>query len=169
MNGVSTADIVKIKKHILGQTVITSPYKLIAADVNASGSITASDISEIRKLILGVSPSFAKVQSWTFVPSSYTFFDPTKPWTAPRSSIVIPTSPIEYKENFMAIKMGDVNGNAKAGLVGTAIRTTGTLNFVIEEGSVVEGQTYRMNGKSSDFANIAGYQFNMKYDKEMLV
>ncbi len=169
LNGVSTADIVKIQKHILGQTVITSPYKLIAADVNASGSITASDISEIRKLILGVSPSFAKVQSWTFVPSSYTFFDPTKPWTAPRSSIVIPTSPIEYKENFMAIKMGDVNGNAKAGLVGTAIRTTGTLNFVIEEGSVVEGQTYRMNVKSSDFANIAGYQFTMKYDNESLV
>ncbi|MBK7244875.1 MAG: HYR domain-containing protein [Saprospiraceae bacterium] len=169
LNGVSTADIVKIQKHILGQTVITSPYKLIAADVNASGSITASDISEIRKLILGVSPSFTKVQSWTFVPSSYTFFDPTKPWTAPRSSIVIPTSPIEYKENFMAIKMGDVNGNAKAGLAGTAIRTTGTLNFVIEEGSVVEGQTYRMNVKSSDFANIAGYQFTMKYDNESLV
>jgi hypothetical protein len=69
----------------------------------------------------------------------------------------------------MAIKMGDVNGNAKAGLAGTAIRTTGTLNFVIEEGSVVEGQTYRMNVKSSDFANIAGYQFTMKYDNESLV
>ena len=169
LNGVSTADIVKIQKHILGQSPIASPYKLIAADVNASGSITASDISEMRKLILGVQPTFTKVASWTFVPNSYVFADPSKPWNAPRSSTVSVNDKVEYKENFMAIKMGDVNGNAKAGLVGTSIRTTGTLNLEIEEGTVVAGQTYKMNVKSSDFASIAGYQFTMKYDNESLV
>ena len=169
LNGVSTADIVKIQKHILGQSPIASPYKLIAADVNASGSITASDISEMRKLILGVQPTFTKVASWTFVPNSYVFADPSKPWNAPRSSTVNVNDKVEYKENFMAIKMGDVNGNAKAGLVGTSIRTTGTLNLEIEEGTVVAGQTYKMNVKSSDFASIAGYQFTMKYDNESLV
>src|SRR5690606_29711663 len=82
-NGVTTADIVKIQKHILGQEVITSPYKLIAADVSNNGKITASDISEIRKLILGVTSKFASVESWTFVPKSYVFADPTQPWGAP--------------------------------------------------------------------------------------
>lgn len=76
MNGVSTQDIIKIQKHILGQVYIDNPYRLIAADVNKTNSITASDITEIRRLVLGASEGFSKAKSWTFVPSSYQFANP---------------------------------------------------------------------------------------------
>lgn len=47
-----------IQKHILGIQTLTSPYKIIAADVNNSQAITAKDISDIRKVILGVTNEF---------------------------------------------------------------------------------------------------------------
>ncbi|MFN8329772.1 MAG: dockerin type I domain-containing protein [Saprospiraceae bacterium] len=87
LNGVSTQDIVLIQKHILGKAVIASPYRLIAADVNNSGNITGADIAEIRKLILGIIPNFAKVNSWTFVSDNYKFADPALPFSLPRQDV----------------------------------------------------------------------------------
>src|SRR5690606_12398326 len=42
-NGISTADIVHIQKYLLGNGTLDSPYKLIAADANGSGDISARD------------------------------------------------------------------------------------------------------------------------------
>ncbi|RLA19607.1 MAG: hypothetical protein DRQ56_05050, partial [Gammaproteobacteria bacterium] len=67
MNGVSTLDLVRIQKHLLGLEPFTSPYKLIAADANNSESVTALDLVEIRKLILGLNLEFPNNESWRFV------------------------------------------------------------------------------------------------------
>jgi hypothetical protein len=54
LNGVSTLDLIRIQKHLLGLTPFTSPYEFIAADANRSSSVTALDLIELRKLILGI-------------------------------------------------------------------------------------------------------------------
>jgi len=167
-NGVSTADIALIQKHILGKTAISSPYLLIAADVNNSGTISSADIAEIRKLILGTINEFTKVNSWTFVPKAYQFADPSNPYSAPRiadvkfsQTLIAETVDVP----FVAIKMGDVSENARASnLTGVSSRTRGELNFEVEEMNVVAGETYRVNFKSSNFTNVSGYQFTLKYD-----
>ena len=69
MNGVSTLDLVKIQRHILGLEELNSPYKLIAADVNADNEIKASDLTELRKLILGIITDLPTNESWRFVES----------------------------------------------------------------------------------------------------
>lgn len=66
LNGISTRDILRIQSHVLGKKLISTPYRMIAADVNASNSITAADMVEMRKLILGIIPSFRKVNSCNF-------------------------------------------------------------------------------------------------------
>jgi hypothetical protein len=53
LNGITTADIILIQKHILGLQTLDSPYKLIAADVNHDEKIGGNDIINIRKLLLG--------------------------------------------------------------------------------------------------------------------
>jgi hypothetical protein len=53
-NGVSTLDLVLIQRHILDIAPFTSAYKGIAADMNATESVTGSDVVELRKLVLGV-------------------------------------------------------------------------------------------------------------------
>ncbi|MEP7196843.1 MAG: HYR domain-containing protein [Saprospiraceae bacterium] len=172
LNGVSTQDIVLIQKHILGKKQITSPYTLLAADVNNSGGITSADISEIRKLILGTIPEFTKVKSWTFVNNKYVFPDPASPYSAPRNADIKfkqTTTSETIDASFMAIKMGDVSLDASASGVATKVRTSGALNLEIDEEQLVAGQSYSIAFKSSDFENIAGYQFTLRFDPTTLV
>jgi hypothetical protein len=169
LNGVSTADIVKIQRHILGIETLDSPYKLIASDVNNTKNITAADVSEIRKLILGVTDRFAKNESWTFIPSDYIFPDKLNPWSAPRDVLVNVTDPIAYHQNFVSVKFGDVTNNARAHNLGaTTQRSNGKLHLEIDNGKTIAGELYRVEFKSSDFENIIGYQFTLKFDHKNL-
>ncbi|MGB3227189.1 MAG: T9SS type A sorting domain-containing protein [Saprospiraceae bacterium] len=115
-NGVTTADIVKIQRHILGIESISDPLKLIAADVNASSNITAADISELRKLILGVNPKFSKVPNWLFIPTDSITPGPFNTnvnfWANYCRKYIIKDSSFK-NQNFIGIKMGDVNFNSR--------------------------------------------------------
>ncbi len=109
LNGVSTFDLVLINRHVLGIEPLNSPYKMIAADVNGSNSITTLDIVELRKLILGIYTDLPNVTSWRFVNAGYSFPNPANPFQTifPETAIVPPSV-----NDFVAIKVGDVNGNA---------------------------------------------------------
>jgi Dockerin type I domain len=54
LDGVSTLDLVRIQRHILGIQPFKNKYNLAAADCNDNGSVTASDLAELRKLIMGI-------------------------------------------------------------------------------------------------------------------
>lgn len=54
LDGVSTLDLVRIQRHILGIQPFKNKYNLAAADCNDNGSVTASDLAELRKLLLGI-------------------------------------------------------------------------------------------------------------------
>ncbi|MBK9223302.1 MAG: hypothetical protein IPO16_14460 [Saprospiraceae bacterium] len=73
LNGVTTADIVKIQRHILGLEPLSSAYKMIAADVNKSKTITSKDVSDLRRLILGITNEISGNTSWRFVHQLYSF------------------------------------------------------------------------------------------------
>ncbi len=115
LNGVSTADIVKLQRHILGIEPFNSPYKMLAADVNVSNSLLATDITEIRRLVFGITTNFNKVPSWVFIPSNYTFpidsFPDVKQFITSCIDFEV-TSTSNTKFNFIAIKMGDVTYSA---------------------------------------------------------
>jgi hypothetical protein len=81
--GVSTLDLVMIQKHLLGKEKLNSPYKVIAADANKSGHLTALYLLEIRKLILGINTRFPNNTSWRFVDREYSFADPYNPFEQP--------------------------------------------------------------------------------------
>ncbi|MGH1437386.1 MAG: hypothetical protein ACRBG0_23305 [Lewinella sp.] len=116
LNGVSTFDVVLMTKHILGTQPLGSPYRMVAADVNQSGTITILDIIQIRKLILGVYGSFPNAPSWRFVPAAYLFPAPTNPWQETFPEMII-FDDLEENDvisgDFIGIKMGDVNGSAQ--------------------------------------------------------
>lgn len=60
-NGVTTYDMVLIQRHILGVGPLPSPYKIIAADANKSGTVTTLDLVAIRKVILVLVDNFPNV------------------------------------------------------------------------------------------------------------
>ncbi len=113
LDGVSTVDMVLIQRHILDLAPFNNPYKLIAADVNSSKSVTAADLVELRKLILGITDKFPKeLDSWVFTPKSFIFNDNNNPYNYDASKIVKNLSETSKENDFVAIKIGDVNDSA---------------------------------------------------------
>lgn len=122
LNGVTTLDLALITKHILSQTLLSSPYKMIAADANKSGSITTLDIVELRRLILGISDELSNNTSWRFVPRQFVFPTPQDPFKSPfpESISVVNAQSSQLSRDFVGIKTGDVNETAQANLDGSS-------------------------------------------------
>jgi hypothetical protein len=113
-NGVTTFDLVLISKHILTTQPLDSPYKLIAADVNRSGSVTTLDMIQIRKVILRLNETFPDNTSWRFIDENYVFPEPSNPWAEFFPELININDLVGELDDagFIAIKVGDVNGSA---------------------------------------------------------
>jgi len=109
INGLSTLDVFQITRHILGTTIITDPYKIIAADANGDSQLTASDINIFRRVILGLDDKLENQSAWIFVPSGFTFIDQTNPWPFVQSIRIDDFAESSSANDFMAIKVGDIN------------------------------------------------------------
>lgn len=144
-NGLSTGDLIAISKHILGLQELGSPYKMIAADANRSGSITTFDILTIRSIILGVAPDFPNNASWRFLPADYTFPNPHNPFQTafPVPGYTAYTAPVSDPIDFIGIKIGDVNNTASPDNFATFDeRDLQTLFFETEDKNVEAGETF---------------------------
>ena len=111
MAGISTLDLVLIQQHILNIRPFESPYKWLAADVNNSNSISAVDLVVLRQLILGIRTQLPE-DSWKFVDRDYEFDMNQGPWTYLDHIMVYDALPLESDKNFIALKVGDVTGEA---------------------------------------------------------
>jgi len=164
LNGVSTYDLVLISKHILGIEPLNTPYKMIAADANKSNSITTFDIVELRKLILGIYTELPNNTSWRFVDKAYNFPNTNNPFQAQfaETKSIVNLNNNLASEDFVSVKVGDVNGNAIANAaMSTEDRSAGTLLFDVDNKSVKAGETFTVNFKAAEA--VAGYQFTMNF------
>jgi len=169
-NGVTTADLVAINKHILTVEELKTPYKRIAADINNDGKISTADMVELRKIILYINDNFSNNTSWKMVDKSYVFQTATPEKEAYPLKVQI--SPLQGASvaNFVGVKIGDVNGTAKANtIIGDATdRSAGTLVFDVQDAAMKAGETRTVEFKAQDIANINAYQFTMNFDREAL-
>ena len=115
-NGCSTLDLIKISQHILGVEQLGSPYKLLASDANASGTLTPLDQIAIRKVILSIETSFPGKPNWQFFPGNYSFPDPTDPFDdLLPDTFFINNFTTDIIVNFIGIKTGDIDDSAETG------------------------------------------------------
>lgn len=114
LNGVTTYDLVLISKHILGNQLLDSPYKIIAADANRSNSVTTADLVAIRKLILQMENKFPNNTSWRFVDKHFVFPDPANPFLTafPEAANFNNVTTDILNADFIGVKVGDVNLSA---------------------------------------------------------
>ena len=168
-NGISTLDIVKIQKHLLGLETFTSAYQSVAADVNNSKSVSALDMVELRKLLLGVYDEFPNNTSWRFVDETQTFSDIHDPWPLDEIVEIDNLNDDMYDENFVSIKVGDLNNSATPNaLVSTEDRTVNDyLAFVAADAKMVVGQTYDIAITAENFDAVLGYQFTLNFNTDL--
>jgi hypothetical protein len=113
-NGVSTLDLVRIQKHLLGKELFDSPYQYIAADANNNHQVSAIDLVEIRKLILGIYAKYPNNDSWRFVDKNYVMPDPTNPWPFEEAINIQYDGHSVSGLDFIGVKVGDVNNSVQA-------------------------------------------------------
>jgi hypothetical protein len=170
MNGVTTLDLVMIQRHILGISKFESPYKVIAADVNNSENISASDLVELRKLILGIYKELPNNNSWRFIDASYDMPDVKNPWPFDQEIDLMFDGQDNLANNFKAIKVGDVNGSAKANLRDKVSenRNKTTLTLTSQNINFVKDELIRIPVQMGNESEIFGFQFGVEFNTDLL-
>ncbi len=171
INGVSTLDIVFIKRHILELQLLNNPYKVLSADVNDDGNVSVLDIVDMRKLILNFQDTFTNNKSWRFIDEDITFADPNDPVEA-----VLDEASVDYltdntEVNFIGLKIGDVNGNANPnGFVGDGDTRNFPNYFTLEtqDIEVKPGNDYSFIITAEELNQLIGMQFALEYNTEMI-
>lgn len=169
MNGVSVIDILRISQHILGISPLPSPYAMIAADVNKSGSITSFDIVEIRKLLTGTYTEFPNNTSWRFIDADHTFPNPANPFSAilPESISIPPAQDTFNLSHFYAIKVGDVDCSAMPGLT-AAPEDRRVTSMQLPDRVLQAGETADLPLRLDQAGRCLGFQFGLTFDPEAL-
>lgn len=159
---VTTVDIIKSRRHILQIQEFASPYQTIAADVNLSKSLTALDLVQMRKVVLGINEGFNNASNWLFIPQSYNLsadpfiFDTN--WN-------ITLLDQDLNMDFVAVKIGDVN-NSWSSQRGARVSTS-NIEFSLEHVEL-EGEFVEIPIIASGFDKMSGYQFSITWDQNQL-
>lgn len=166
LNGVSTLDIVLIQRHILGIQQLGDPYKVVAADINNSKSVSASDLIQLRKLILGIYSELPNNASWRFIDAAQDFGDIEAPWDFSEQILLKDLSEPNNNNNFIGVKVGDVNGTAKVNArdINTGTRSAEVTNFILTDKNFRNGEMIDVEFRSDDINNILGYQMTLQLD-----
>ncbi len=169
LNGISTLDILVIQRHILGASTFTSPYKVIAADVNNDELITAIDLITLRKLILGSINELPNGQtSWRFPNEGQRFVDELRPFPYTEAIDITGLSADMYDQNFVGVKIGDVNGSAVVNSFNNDPeldkRSNSTLSLAVVDQDMVRGEQVRIPVYADNMNDIAGFQHTLNFD-----
>ncbi|MBK9581520.1 MAG: hypothetical protein IPO48_06340 [Saprospiraceae bacterium] len=167
LNGVSTLDLVLIQRHILGLQPFLDPYLFYAADINKDGRITASDLVELRKLILGIYSDFPKNTSWRFfeakmIPNANSFPNGINEF------IMIDDASINMSNNdFIGVKIGDVNQSAVTNLNDGQNESRSKDNWLyINNNNIMEGQSFNIPAIASQSIVTNGFQMSFKISEK---
>ncbi|MBX2875266.1 MAG: hypothetical protein KTR30_24325 [Saprospiraceae bacterium] len=171
-NGVSTIDLVIISRHILGDQELTSPYKIIAADINRSNTVTTLDVVLLRQLILGLRADFGGNASWRFIDEDYQFPNPNNPWSELFPESIKVDAPRVDQENldFIAVKIGDVNGNAIPNQLEGLVPRQSEIPLLLEINNqeIKQGDLVNIQIQSSQLDEVLGFQGTLHFDTEAL-
>ncbi len=164
LNGVSTLDLIIIQKHILNIETLDNVYKMIAADANNDENISAIDIIEIRRLILGLTDVFPSNDSWRFVDAEHEM-QVENPWPFDEAIVVSDLETDMMSNDFVGVKIGDVNNSVIANLhtMQSENRSSNALKFKIEN-IINDGETTELQFSSSNFSEVYGFQFTLETD-----
>lgn len=171
LNGISTFDLVVLRRHILGISPFDTPYKYIAADVDGSGNVSIADLLEIRKVILSVTTGFPLNKTWRFVPSDYEFDNPNDPFNENMpESLDFDIMRMDMFRDFVGIKLGDLDGSWSSVQNATPETRDAAqpLALQVPDMTLQAGEVYEIPFRADAFGSLAGYQFALKYDVNAL-
>ncbi|MEP7195791.1 MAG: redoxin domain-containing protein [Saprospiraceae bacterium] len=147
LSGISTLDIVLLQKHILGIKPLNN-LQYALADVNNNGTVSVSDISELRKLLLG-SISSLKVNKKIGSANNPKGFD----YKSPNYVLVKDLISRKASYEFGFGVYGDLSSAADIKLQDLQERSSCTLHFNISTKKINGGYYYEISS-AEDFQAV---------------
>ena len=152
-------DLYLIQQHILGNMPLSSPYALIAADANNSGSITALDYSIVRSMILGDINLYPDNLCWRFVDANYIFPNPANPFFEAWPEVGnINNLAGDVQVDFIGVQVGDVSD---------CVESVGVSNLLLDldvNTPYCLGETALIQVRVQGFTSLTGLQFTLQWD-----
>jgi len=158
--GVSVGDAVEMRRHIAFVEIFDSPYKLIAADINLSGTVTVSDVILVRRYLTELDPLASG--NWIFVDADYTITMDNWP-LAPHEIAVTVVGSGHDMLDFIAIRMGDVDGTWSQPKAVADGSTEIELTIPELDGAPAEEIVVPVN--AAGFVDVAGVESHINYDQ----
>jgi len=174
-NGVSTVDVGRIRAHFLSRTLLDSPYKIIAGDINRDGRVNTQDVALARAIFLATPIGIDLGDSWRFIPADFQL--PSDPFTTtfPENLIFSPLMSDQINEDFIGVKLGDVDNSANPNVfaeadnkIANSRNSQATVSIQLEDKSITEGGDTQFDIEVSGFSNILLLQFTLEWDASIL-
>lgn len=162
LNGVSTLDLVLIQRHILALEQFDMASKTIAGDVNSDGRVSALDLVELRRLILGQLDNFQNNDSWIFVDPAQDFDSPTSPWPFIEEIVILDLLGDAANQDLLGIKIGDVNGNAETNSLFAGNRNYNETQLLLTEQQLKKGQRVTIPVSLAELHGLVALQFTLE-------
>ena len=179
--GVSTLDLVILRKHILKLDTLNG-YRQIAADVNASGTVTTYDGAFMSRLILGIDTTFANHPGpWRFIPEYIPATEETQFHEDPFNMKIGETSytneapyidsswvfsisnGLNGTSGFDGVKLGDLNGSSMEDET-----PVDSLTISFENPTLLLDSIYLFEFELTATDSIVGWQVGYSYDVNYL-
>ena len=155
---VTTADIVAIQKYLLGLSQLNN-MQLAVADVNYSGSVSAADMGDLRKLVLGITTKLTRIPN-----SLAVCHDPKnhneKVLNRVKIDDIISKS---ITNEFGFWKYGDVSGAKSLGFADSETRSSDYINIYLTKSYDAVNENYKYVF-SLQKDKLIGIQFRLNMD-----
>jgi len=177
-NGIDLLDLTLLQDHIITRTIITDPYKLLAADINQDGSIDILDLAELQDLIITRINVFTNNTSWVFIPTNDSL-TATKVFNKTYQKIRTINTPATDQTNldFYGVKIGDINQSANPqSLINNEEKLTfdikqrsiGNLALILPSMTVKKDQTIYVPLILEKFTAVRVFQLMINWDPSKL-
>jgi hypothetical protein len=124
-----------------------------------------NDYLRIQRVALGTDQHILGAPDWKFIPKAYVFPSPN-PLSAPVPQTIAYTVASDTAFDWVAVRMGDVNGNITPSLTNDdpQDRSDNVFHFQLDDRSFRAGELVTVPFKASDFTGRQGYQMTIDFD-----
>jgi hypothetical protein len=164
--GVTVTDIVNIRRHIVRLEIFDTPFKMVAADVNLSGTVSVADVIKLRRFLAELDELPAG--NWTFIDSSFAIDENN--WPGSPRCIDFDIWDLDLTDSsFVGVRLGDVDYSWTEGrrrIPPPRISGIGALELGNCFG--FPGDVVRMPVVVTGFSDVSGFELHIEYPSEAL-
>ncbi len=109
-NGLSTADLVRIRNHIIGIQLFDTQVQVLASDANNDQALSAVDLVLLQNVIIGFQDTLPTNEIWRFIDENELVNTTLLPWPT-LNVFEYPNLLNSINQDIVAYKIGDVNNS----------------------------------------------------------